>query len=182
MSICLWAARNFRTELTFHCKVNTTAKGKTKRKHMWMIIEINSMLSDILKKFLSGSLFCVCGCVCVWVCLCVCVASRFLNTWNARRRVVRFLWFCCQAGLWRLVTPVLLCSWVLRTGSRQLRPTSISELVKQIAVVLSNQNVKKKLHVLSKNLKGIIKLQFTDSNSTPSMILLLAGSLLLLQI
>lgn len=66
MSICLWAARNFRTELTFHCKVNTTAKGKTKRKHMWMIIEINSMLSDILKKFLSGSLFCVCVCVYVW--------------------------------------------------------------------------------------------------------------------
>ena len=38
---------------------------------MWMIIEINSMLSDILKKFLSGSLlffFCVCVCVCVCVC------------------------------------------------------------------------------------------------------------------
>ena len=37
---------------------------------MWMIIEINSMLSDILKKFLSGSLFlcvCVCVCVCVWL-------------------------------------------------------------------------------------------------------------------
>ena len=50
---------------------------------MWMIIEINSMLSDILKKFLSGSLFlcvCVCVCVCVYVCVCVCVASRFLNT------------------------------------------------------------------------------------------------------
>ena len=29
-----------------------------------MIIEINSMLSDILKKFLSGSLF---VCVCVWL-------------------------------------------------------------------------------------------------------------------
>ena len=175
MSICLWAARNFRTELTFHCKVSTTAKGKTKRKHKWMIIEINSTLSDILKKFLSGSLF---FCVCV----CVCVASRFLNTWNARRRVVRFLRFWCQAGLWRLVTPVLLSSWVLRTGSRQLRPTSISELVKQVAVVLSNQNLKKKLHVLSKNLNGINELQFTDSNSTPSMIFLLARSLPLLQI
>ena len=70
MSICLWAERNFRTQLTFHCKVNTTAKGKTKRKHMWMIIEINSMLSDILKKFLSGSLFCVCVCVCMYVCVC----------------------------------------------------------------------------------------------------------------
>ena len=38
-----------------------------------MIIEINSMLSDILKKFLSGSLFCVCVCVCVCVYVCVCV-------------------------------------------------------------------------------------------------------------
>ena len=35
---------------------------------MWMIIEINSMLSDILKKFLSGSLFFfLCMCVCVWL-------------------------------------------------------------------------------------------------------------------
>ena len=36
---------------------------------MWMIIEINSMLSDILKKCLSGSLFFVCVCVhvCVWL-------------------------------------------------------------------------------------------------------------------
>ena len=42
---------------------------------MWMIIEINSMLSDILKKFLSGSLFFffVCVCVCVCVCVRVCV-------------------------------------------------------------------------------------------------------------
>ena len=38
---------------------------------MWMIIEINSMLSDILKKFLSGSLFFVCVCVCVRVRVCV---------------------------------------------------------------------------------------------------------------
>ena len=144
-----------------------------------MIIEINSMLSDVLKKFLSGSLFFF---VCVCVCVHVCAASRFLNTWNARRRVVRFLRLWCQAGLWRLVTPVLPSSWVLHTGRRQLRPTSIGELVKQVAVVLSKQNLKKKLHVLSKNLNGINELQFTDSNSTPSMIFLLAGSLLLLQI
>ena len=113
--------------------------------------------------------------------MCVCgFKVSYMKCWEKSSKISQVLLSS------RAVTPgdpsSAIFTWVLRTGSQQLRPTSISELVKQVAVVLSNQNVKKKLHVLSKNLKGIIKLQFTDSNSTPSMILLLAGSLLLLQI
>ena len=74
----------------------------------------------------------------------LCVASRFL-TWNAKRRAVRFLRFGVVQGCDPMVT--LFCylhGSCAPTRKQMWRPTLISELVKRVAVVLINQNSKKK--------------------------------------
>ena len=74
----------------------------------------------------------------------LCVASRFL-TWNAKRRAVTFLRFGIVQGCDAMVT--LFCylhGSCAPTRKQMWRPTLISELVKRVAVVLINQNSKKK--------------------------------------
>ena len=74
----------------------------------------------------------------------LCVASRFL-TWNAKRRAVTFLRFGVVQGCDAMVT--LFCylhGSCAPTRKQMWRSTLISELVKRVAVVLINQNSKKK--------------------------------------
>lgn len=110
----------------------------------------------------------------------LCVASRFL-TWNAKRRAVRFLRFGVVRGCDAMVT--LFCylhGSCAPTRKQMWRPTSISELVKRVAVVLINKKKKQeKIHVAGKDLNGIIELHCNDYTTTPSSLLLVRSSLLL---
>ena len=55
-----------------------------------------------------------------------------------------------------------------KTRKLMWRPTSISELVKRVAIVLINQNSKKKMHVAGKDLNGIIEVHGNNHTTTPS--------------